>query len=97
VTSFDAIPVELRERPQWVVWRLEKRDGDDTKVPYRADGGGRASVTDPSTWSTFDEAIAGAKAIAADGIGYVFSADDPFTGADLDDCSTATTSTQTPP
>jgi primase-polymerase (primpol)-like protein len=79
-----AIPVELRDRPQWVVWRLEQRDGKRTKVPYRADGAGRASSTDPTTWSTFDSAVAGSEALDADGIGYVFSADDPFAGVDLD-------------
>ena len=31
-----AIPAELRNLDQWVVWRLEERDGKPTKVPYRA-------------------------------------------------------------
>lgn len=82
--NHDAIPAELRQRRQWVVWRHEDRNGKQTKVPYRADGGGRASSTDPATWATFAAAVAGADALAADGIGYVFSADDPYTGIDLD-------------
>lgn len=83
--NFDAIPAELRARRQWVVWRLVKRDdGKGTKVPYRADGSGKASSTDPSTWSTFDAAVAGAEALNANGIGYVFSPDDPYFGLDLD-------------
>ncbi len=79
------IPAELRSRPQWVVWRLEQRDGKPkpTKVPYRADGSGRASSKDSTTWSTFDMAVAASA--TADGIGYVFSADDPYVGVDLDD------------
>jgi putative DNA primase/helicase len=85
VTAFDAIPIELRDRPQWVVWRLEERDGKPTKVPYRSDGEGRASSTDPATWGTFDAAVAGSEALAANGIGYVFSADDGYVGVDLDD------------
>jgi len=83
--NVDAIPLELRERRQWVVYRAIERDGKTTKVPYRADGAGRASSTDPSTWATFDASVAGAEALAADGIGYVFSPDDPYLGADLDD------------
>ena len=83
MTAFDAIPAELRERPQWVVWSAETRDGKTTKVPYRADLRGRASSTDPATWSTFDAALVATK--AADGIGYVFSADDGYVGVDLDD------------
>ena len=79
-----AIPVELRERAQWVVWCAVKRDGKTTKVPYRADGAGRASSTDPATWATFDQALAAREALSADGIGYVFAADDPYLGVDLD-------------
>ena len=30
----DAIPAELKDRPQWVVWRLQTRDGKPTKVPF---------------------------------------------------------------
>ena len=46
----EAIPLDLRERPQWVVWRYELReDGKRTKVPYRPSGRDRrASVTDPA-------------------------------------------------
>ena len=80
-----SIPAELRERPQWVVWRLEHRDGKPTKVPYRADGSGRASSTDATTWASFEAALAAAEALAAEGVGYVFSTDDPFVGIDLDD------------
>ncbi len=84
VVNVDAIPLELRERAQWVVWRAEKRDGKLTKVPYRADGDGRASSTDPATWATFGAALAAVELLSADGIGYVFSADDPYLGVDLD-------------
>jgi len=84
--NIDAIPGELRDRPQWVTWRLEQRDGKPTKVPYRADGKGRADATDPSTWAPFGDALAAITRLAMDGFGYVFSADDPCTGVDLDNC-----------
>jgi putative DNA primase/helicase len=75
-----AIPPELRERPQWVCWQLETRNGKPTKVPY--DVWGRyASVNNPATWSSFDEVLEDGRPI-----GYVFSADDPYTGIDLDKC-----------
>jgi len=79
------IPTDLRERPQWVVWRRVDRGGRMTKVPFRCDGAGKASTTDPSTWSTFEAAVAATEALAADGVGYVFAADDPFVGLDLDE------------
>lgn len=82
------IPAALRTRPQWVVWRYEARekDGKPTKVPYQAEWPKRkASSNAPRTWTTIEQAIASAHKHAFDGIGYVFSADDPFAGFDLDD------------
>ena len=32
--SVENIPAQLTERPQWVCWRLEQRQGKTTKVPY---------------------------------------------------------------
>jgi hypothetical protein len=78
----NAIPVELRDRDQWVVWRREEHDGKPTKVPCTTTGQ-RASSTDPATWTSFEDARS---AEGFDGMGYVFSADDPFAGIDLDDC-----------
>lgn len=81
--SYDRIPPELQDRPQWVLWRREVRDGKPTKVPYRVDDPARrASTADPATWGTFESAVAASA--RADGIGYVFSAEDPFCGVDLD-------------
>lgn len=80
-----AIPAELREREQWVVWRLEQRDGKPTKVPYRVDGGGRASTTDRDSWDTFENAISALNDNFA-GVGFVFSAYDDLVGIDLDHC-----------
>ncbi len=80
---FDAIPQELRSRPHWVVWRAEEREGKLTKIPYCTTDQ-RASTTDPSTWLTFFDARRLYEAGGFDGIGYVFSGDDPYTGVDLD-------------
>ena len=80
-----AIPAELRERDQWVVWKAERRSGKWTKVPYRAaDARTKAKCDDPRTWGTFEQAIAWAAEVQ--GVGYMFSAEDPFTGVDLDGC-----------
>lgn len=81
------IPAVLRTRHQWVLWRYDRTKDGWGKVPYRADGRGKARSNDPATWGTFDAALA---RYAADrswaGLGYVFAADDPFCGVDLDDC-----------
>lgn len=81
------VPAALRERPQWVCWRYITRGGKQTKCPVNPRGGGRADSTDPSTWASFDEAVAtwrGNDRYA--GVGYVFAAADPITGIDLDGC-----------
>jgi putative DNA primase/helicase len=88
--TVDHIPGELRQRDQWVTWRFEERDGKRTKPPLRPNGDGYASADDPATWGTFDEAQATVEAGRAQGIGYVFAADDPYCGVDLDDCRNGT-------
>jgi integrase len=79
--DLDTIPAELRDRPQWVGWRHEVRDGKPTKVPRRPGAPSRnASSTDPATWASFEDARATVERGEADGIGYVFAAEDPYTG-----------------
>jgi primase-polymerase (primpol)-like protein len=80
------IPEELRRRPQWVMWKLEARDGKPAKVPYIAGGVGKAKSTDSETWRTFGEAVQALRTGRYDGIGFVFSSGDPFAGIDLDKC-----------
>jgi len=85
-------PQCLRELRQWVCWRVENRDGRETKVPVIAGTTQRASSTEPADWRTFDEAMAAFEADASlAGIGFVFSPDGPYCGVDIDDCRNAET------
>jgi putative DNA primase/helicase len=80
--DLEKIPPELKARPQWVCWRADK-------TPVNPKTGGNAKADDPSTWGTFDLAVQYWQAFkdkGIAGIGYEFSADDPFTGIDLDKC-----------
>ena len=54
--NFDAIPQEMKEIPQWFMWKAEE-NGDDTlaKIPYSFDGKYRRSYNDHSIFKTFDE------------------------------------------
>lgn len=79
-------PPELQTLEQWVIFRLETRDGKATKVPYNTHTGSMASVRNPTTWSTFAEARATCDRLGAGGIGFVFSDFDPYFGIDLDKC-----------
>ena len=80
------IPDALVEREQWVCWREEDRDGKPTKVPVVPTAGAFASTTGPNTWTGFETAFEFLDTGEADGVGFVFSEDDPIVGVDLDDC-----------
>src|SRR5664279_3984977 len=86
---------DLKAQKRWVLWRLEKRDGKDTKVPYRANGA-HASSTDPSTWMTYAEVSEHAHKFS--GVGVVFGEIDGLhvSGGDLDNCCDALTGKFTP-
>ncbi len=81
-------PAELIQRHQWCLWRLERdKNGRPTKVPYRPDGR-KAASNDPRTWNTFSS-VSDAFARQPEsfgGMGYVFAANDPVCGVDLDVC-----------
>lgn len=86
--SISCIPPELLERPQWVAWRLKPGEkGKFGKVPVNPKTGRDASPTDPATWETAVKTINFfATTPGMQGIGFVFSASDPFVGIDIDDC-----------
>jgi hypothetical protein len=83
--DFSVIPGEMRERHHWVLWRIEGEGDNETKVPYQLNGK-RASTKHPKTWSSFDEVVAAYNAGGFDGIGFVFTKDDAYSGIDLDHC-----------
>lgn len=70
------LPQGLRDRAQWCVAGADK-------APRNAKTGQHASVTEASTWSTF---VVAASAACPNGlgIGYVLTADDPYSCIDLD-------------
>lgn len=81
------VPAELRALTQWVVWRYEDSENGakPTKVPYSPRTNHHASTTNPHTWATFDEARSALAHGGYSGVGFVFTANDPYTGIDLDD------------
>jgi hypothetical protein len=87
----DGIPAYLRERPQWVCWGYQQREGKWTKVPIDANSGRKAKSNDPATWADFGAALAAYRGRKLDGIGYVFAADGGEAGVDLDDARDAAT------
>ena len=83
MNSYDKVPLELKQKRQWLCWRKIDRDGKATKMPVQPDGT-PASSTNPQTWCSFKDAVEAAPRYA--GIGFVFDASDCYVGIDLDGC-----------
>jgi len=83
--SYSAIPDTLRERDNWVCWRIEVRDGNRTKIPIDPHTGSKARSDDPETWGTFAEAGEHAARDDMDGIGLMLSESDTLAAVDFDD------------
>ncbi|WP_036124901.1 phage/plasmid primase, P4 family [Lysinibacillus sphaericus] len=86
--NFNDIPAELRNMPNWILWKAEQKDnGKITKIPYQINGN-EARSNDARTWSTFPTAVKFYTQTDVDGIGFVFSRRDNFVGIDIDGCVT---------
>ena len=84
--SDSAYPETMRTLPNWVLWKLETVGGRLSKIPYSALYHGRASSTNPDTWTTFDNAMDWYKNGGYNGIGFVFSKDTGIVFIDIDHC-----------
>jgi len=83
--SRDNIPQELEERPQWIVWRFEDHGKPKPdKVPYNPKNRWKAKSNNSSTWGSYAQAVEVYQKGGYDGIGFMFSENDPYTGIDLD-------------
>lgn len=87
---FENIPAELEALGQWVVFRYEwsVTTNDWTKIPRIPRTGANAKTNDPATWGTFLEARTAVEHGEYEGLGFVFTDADPYTGIDLDNCRT---------
>jgi putative DNA primase/helicase len=78
------IPSELKSIPQWVCWEKVNENGKESKIPIDPKTGRRASVRDPTRWSSFRQAVKYCDEHHMDGIGLVLTENDPFWAIDLD-------------
>tara|TARA_B100000683_G_scaffold275779_1_gene327636 strand:- start:962 stop:3136 length:2175 start_codon:yes stop_codon:yes gene_type:complete len=81
------VPSELQEIDQWVAWAMESRGSGQkpTKIPKNPKTLCNAKTTSTDTWGSFEEACAACEANPElDGIGFVFTDNDPYVGIDLD-------------
>jgi primase-polymerase (primpol)-like protein len=76
---FENIPDEFKGYNQWVVWK-------DAKIPYdQRVVNSKASVTNPGSWSSFEQAKVAYEKGGLLGIGFVFNGNG-IAGVDLDGC-----------
>lgn len=80
------IPLTMKRRPQWVLWRRVERKGMATKVPFRLDGK-PAGSNRPEDWVRFIDAADRYIDGGYDGLGFVFTSG--LVGVDLDKCRDA--------
>ena len=85
--NLEGIPQELRDIPQWVLWRYRETGRGWTKQPITP-ARTSASSTNPATWSTFPEALDAYLELegtdGAAGIGIVVTEGDDLVGTDID-------------
>ena len=77
---------ELTPYPQFVVWKYTVEQGELKKRPFNPRTHMPARTNDPTTWTRLESSL---KALATgryNGIGFVFTDADSFTGIDLDSC-----------
>ena len=89
--DIERVPADLADTPQWVVWKavkIKKANGTEkiTKVPHDPKNGKKASTKRRENWGSFDQACEAYLLQGYDGMGFVFTPDDPFVGIDLDNC-----------
>ena len=76
----------LQQYNNFVAYQIVDRDGRKTKVPINPHTGGNASVSDRSTWGTFEQASAFAEQHKRSGVGFVLTPDTKLIGYDFDHC-----------
>ena len=82
--NFVNIPQELKNNASFCVWKLEKRRGKPTKVPYNPRTGQLAKTNDPATFGDFATAMKAYALGGWDGIGYRVS--EGIGAIDIDHC-----------
>jgi primase-polymerase (primpol)-like protein len=77
---------ELTPYPQFVVWKYTMEQGKLKKRPFNPKTHLPARTNDSTTWARVESSLKALATRRYNGIGFVFSETDPFTGIDLDAC-----------
>jgi AAA domain/Primase C terminal 2 (PriCT-2) len=86
ITKLPTALEHLRDQRVWLCWRWFWNGKKWTKPPRRVDDPSRnASTSDPTSWGTYEQAVAQVHAGRADGIGFALKGRD-IGANDLDHC-----------
>lgn len=69
----------LKRQPVWITWKMETKDGRETKIPYQHNGK-LASSTNSETWTTYKKAVQDGRS------GVIFEPETGIIGIDFDHC-----------
>ncbi len=81
-------PWELAGLRQFVGWKYAPNPNGEKpkKPPINPHKGKQADPTEQETWGTFKQAERAVERYGLAGVGFVFTAEDPYAGVDLDHC-----------
>lgn len=79
------VPAELQAVNSWCLWKLERKDGRQTKVPFQPTGA-HASSTNPDTWNSLEVCYKALQGGNYNGIGLVLTGAKDVVFVDLDHC-----------
>lgn len=79
------VPTELQTVNSWCLWRLERKGGRQTKIPFQPTGA-HASSTNPDTWNSLEVCYQALQGGNYSGIGLVLTGVKNLVFIDLDHC-----------
>ena len=85
MNKFENIPEEIKNLNNWVLWKLEYRNGEKTKPPYQIINGKGIKSNDPKKCTSYDETLNYYNNHRGEykGIGFMFEGSG-YTGIDID-------------
>ncbi|WP_315127296.1 phage/plasmid primase, P4 family [Comamonas antarctica] len=90
MTTTPNIPKVLRDRKQWLVWRLVQAHPKPRKVPFYVNGntrkGDQGTADDVAQLATFDEALRAVREQGYTGLGFALLAGSGIVALDFDHC-----------
>jgi hypothetical protein len=86
IGSLFPLPDDLTELDRWGLWRMERVNGREAKIPFSTRGH-RSSTSDSAQWGPYEDAAQVLKANRQRyrGLGFLFVQEDGLVGIDLDD------------